>query len=1092
MADNNNQGFWSYMLEEGIKNNPVVNAIRTPINLVLGNEDENLKRNEAAGTWIMRWINNTISNKDWWDENTTFEQAMQWQIYPHQPAKADSISTPIVSPQNTATLNDVAKQDVANWWIDINKVNISSATPSQTWWATLDENIAPTSDTFVDITKLEVEDLAKNHQKEEEIEDENWMQTGWRWTKWTYNEVRDSNLSSSLEAQRQAMEKHMILSYDPSSKDVTELVFNTPQWWSDDFWATLYNRWEHNEEIFNNLYIDYMSSLELVANSNMSSEDKQTASDILFSEFLNQVNDRWLLKAFKNDHYSDGKLFYAREWDDTKLFTWRLKNKFTQEQLDAYTNKKVEEWVYKVTPEEFSDFLDMYEYNKWLKEDMSLDAYYWNSERPDKANITYKLTEESVSQMQYAQATQVLEPARVKLVGMIDSWKVTPDQANEIENLLISTTNDFISNMHFWLDTPLALYVSTLNKDFWALTSWERAVNMYWPWIQKLMEDYVAAVQKWVLATLDTVDSEWNINAPDMIDWMSINDFFRNAIADSNLQAWWWDLYSSESAIDAFQLINNNISYLYYSWKWNRLRQWRQEWQRILWSIWYSAWELTQLWFNWIFQWLDYLVWLTWNESNISDYMLADRTKWLAVKNNLTEFQRLLWNFWLWVIENWPEFLWEYAAFRYAFPGNLFKLKTLGKWLTTAEKLRKTTTAKNKLWLVKRWIQSLRKSINFPVQKDWRNWLLRMINWWLRSLEWDNQITNNIIKIWQDITKWAISDQLIDWLVSYYDTEAYSDLSFLLSVWLTWLTEIAAPIVKDSQIFKKFWNFLNDRPRSQWTAWRVMSYLNTDENALKRLELIFWKNNVPLQTLKQLWEQWWEYEDVMEQALKELPSSVYDGINKFWKQAMFEQLRKLNYVDWDSPFWRQIINLMNNRWANVADMAKLMFWLPWKVQMWWFVSSILLKNAGQAPQTRLLKKDYNMQLDFLEWWFRKRLKDWFTTEDLKEIQKHTQYKDLVKWWTPDPTLFQKEWDKYFLTTEWTKKFELDVSEYTDSMRRADLRRASEAETKELLDDKTKQLMDNKWLSPEIINRLAASWAFSKMVDDISTVVCKIK
>jgi len=1088
MADNNNQGFWSYLWNEGVLNNPVVNAITTPINMALGNETENTERTKAATTWLMRWINNEVSRKDWGDENTTFSQAMNWQIFP---THTDSFSTSIETPQNTPTLNDVAKQDVSNWGIDINKVNVSPVTPSQTWWAVIDENVTPKSDNFVDITKLEVEDLAKNHQKEEDIEDENWLQTGWRRSKWKYNEIADNRLADSLEAERQHMEKHMILAYDPDSEDVTELVFNTPQWWSDDFWATLYDRWGNNKEIFDSLYSEYIAGLETVAYSNLSPEDKQKASDALFDEFLNQVNERELLKAFDNDLYSDGKITMALAWENTKLF-WELKDKFSQEQLDAASKKKVKEWVYKPTPEEFSDFLKMYEYNEGLRRDMSLDAYYWNSERPDKADITYTLTQETASQMQYAQANSILEPARVKLVWMIDDWKVSPSKANEIENLLISVTNDFVSNMHFWLDTPLALYVSTANKDYWTLTTWEKAVNMYWPQLQKLMEDYVSAVQKWVLATLDTVDSEWNIHAPDMIDWMSINDFFKNAIAESNIQAWWWDLYSAESAIDAFQLINNNISYLYYSWKGNWLRQSWQEWQRILWGIWYTAWELSQLWFNWILQWADYLIGLSWNKSSISDYMLADRLKWLTVKNNVSEFQRLLSNFWLWVMENWPEFLWEFAAFKAAFPENLFKLKMLDKWASAVKNLREATEARKKLWFITRWIQSLRKSINFPAHQNWRNWLLRMVNWWLRSLEWTNQVTNNIIKIWQNIAKWAISDQLIDWLVSYYDTEAYSDLSFLLSVWLTWITEIASPLVKDSQIIKKFWNLLNWRERSQWTAWRVMSYLNSDEEALKRLELFFWKNNIPLETLKWIWAQWDKYEDIMKQALEYLPDSVRKGIEKFWKQAMFEQLRKLNYIDWNSPFWRQIINLVNNNWTNVADMFKLIFWIPWKVQVWWFVSNILLKNAGQTAQTRLLRKDYDTQLDFLEWGFRSRLRNWFTIDDLKQIQRETPYKELVKWWTPDPALFQKEWDKYFLTTEWTKKFKLDVSEYTESMRRADLRREAESETRELLDEKTKQLLDNEWVSPEIINRLATSWAFSKMVDDISTVVCKIK
>ena len=1069
MADNK-QGFLSYMWDQA-------KDTFSPTKL--------FDKTVWLGWWLLRWANNAVSGRNWGDENTTFGEAISWQLLPknNSVVEADSISS---SPEVTTTQSN--NQNLTNS-VDF---TVSSTTPPATWWIADDANATIPSGSFVDITNLEVQDLVKKQNREKEIEDESWWETVRRWLKWKGNSINDMVLGSALDSAKQANEKHLMLAYDPDSRDVTELVINKWQWYTDDFWNTIYNRGEWNETVFNNLYSQYQQRLREVENSNLTQEQKYAIDNELFNMFLNEVNERGLLKAFKNDHYSDW-LVWGTLWKDID-FHWRLDNKFTKEQLDAASKRKVDEWVYKASPSEFADFLEVYENNNELENALSIKGFYWKGWEPEKANISYLLTEESVAEMQSQQSEQVLEPVRQKILELEDNWTLTPRQWNDIETRLMLEANNLIANMHFWLDTPLALYTVVKNKTE-PLTDWERAVLWYWPGIQEFMQKYVDAVARWELETLKNIRNWDIISAPDMIDWMSINDFFRSYTDESNLKAGWWDLLPWESSIDAMQHINNNISYLYWKWKWNSLRRNWTEAQHVLWPVWYTAWELASLWFNWIFQWLDYLVGLTWNNSLVSDYALADMMSWLTVKTDMSDFWRLISSFWGKLIENWPEFWWEVAAMNMAYPGNLFKARWLLKIAGDANKINKankTIKATQKMWLIKSWIKKVRDAIGVPAYQVWgRPRLQRMINWVLKSAEWENLITNNIVKIWQNIAKWAISDQLIDWLVSYYDTEPYSDTSFLLSVGFTWLTEILAPLVKDTQMIRMIRNGIDWRGLTQNTAWRVMSYLNTDEKALKRLEYLFGKNNIPLETLKNIWDGWSEYEDIMEQAYNLLKSSWVD-MDKFSKQVVYEQLRKLGTIDWESKLWREIINLVNTRGTNAADVFKLIFWVPGKLEVGGFISKILLKDVDEWLQTRLLKQDYDIGLDILEWGFRKRLKSWFTLEDIQELQRRTKHDNLIKWWDANEKFFAKEWDKYYLTSSWAEEFKLDVSEYTESMRRADMRRATEEETKNLIDEKTKQLMSNKWLTKEVIEKLASSWAFKEMVDDIATVVCKIR
>lgn len=1045
------------------------------------------------GKNMITWVSNLIARKPRWENNTSAKELLFWiedeEEKPKKSTAPISLSTP--------TLNKVADEDVKQWWIDV----VNKITPDTTQKPQESSNISTvdltwniiTDDTTNPLDTLEVEDLAKRQEEEKNAEDENWLQTWWRRIKWWGNSIMDNNLEAALESINQSKEKHFALSYDPASEDITELVINEPQWFWDDTANRFFSRWEWNKQIFENLLQEYNEASWYVENSNYTEAEKNDIQSRLFDSLYDEVNKRELLRAFRNDHYSDWNLIQAAYWDDTKVF-WRMKDKFTQDELRQLAKNSVDEWVYTPTKEQFAKYIQMYQENQQLANDLSLKSYYWEAGAPEKANISYRLTEETITNLRSAQAEKVNQSVRNKLLELEESWAITPVKRNEIEARFMNTINSNLANAYYWMESPLAYYATVKNKNG-PLTSWERAILWYGPWMQKLLDDYTSALEKWALVSLDTwiVDGEL-VHPAEVVDWMSINDFFVNAIRDSNIQAWWVDLLATESVIDAMQAINNNIWDLYWQWKWNNLRKFWHESEKYLWQLWYTAWELASLGIMWWTSWVETLFW---TDTNVWDYMMADLTGLMNVTTDEWDWWRLMKKYWLISLENIPELAWEtWMATRVLsglkLPKDLEKWKEALEASKKLEQIKKMWEAKSKLNAFEKITSSIRKWLWVTAEWNWsRTWLQRYVDEVLKVTEWKNQTINNLVKIWANITKWAVQDQLIDWLASYYDSEAYSDASALLSLWLTWITEILAPTLKYSQAGKRIWNLLRGADMNQWTAWRVMSYLTKDPEAMKNLEDLFWKWNVTFDLLKVIWSDWDEYEDIMRVAYNLLNPDAQKAVWEFSKKLAFQKLSELKNIDWNSAYWQELLRIVNARGTNIADMFKYIFWITWQVEVWWFLSRILLKNWAEWLQTRLLKSEYDVLLDNLEWWFRKRLSQWFTKSDIEQIEKKTPYKDLLDKWTPKEEFFVKDWDKYYLTSEWAKKFWLDVSDYTDAMRRADLLRETAEDTKQFLNEKTEQLMLNKWMTPETIKRLAESWWFQKTVDALSNVVCKI-
>lgn len=1038
--------------------------------------------------YVTRWVSNLVWWKNWSDDNLKFWEITdyRWERFSSgKPTLADSISSP--------TLNQVAA------WVSTSTAKPDISTPQNLLWNNItwgqaDINMDTTLNDVVKPNPLSASEILWNTwikesekvtQAEEDVKNESRTKTVWNFFKSIGDSISDWNVSNILDTKRQAKEKTVAVWYNEDNHNILRLSFNEWQWIWDDFGDTVFNRWQWNKQIFDQLYSEYEDMRDAIENSWYDELTQQQMLNAAYDNLLKEVNERRLLKVYEDDFYSDWLIYWLH--DEEAKAVGRRKDQFSQEQLNRLSKSNIKEaWIYEVTPEQFDAFLDIYWYNADIADRYSLD------DATDTAKVRYELEDEWLAQLKSIETHQIIDPAMAQIKALESDGTISEDTGTSIMQNSYTVVNDALNQMHLYLDEPLAYYKAVKAKDYWTLTTWEKAILWYGEGIMQFMDDYTKALQRWLNVSISQWIENWElVNSAEMIDGMSITEFFRNAISDANLKAWWLDLLATESAIDAMQHINNNINYLYWQWKGNHLRKAWTEAQRIWWAYWYWAWELYQMWIMWWVKWIEALTWR--DVQSLADYDLADFTTWrmLATQDEVplalrwisdsNDFARLLKRYWLAALENVPEFAWELQAIR----PFLWGTSKYAKLSSKAIQLEKTAAATRKLnWLSKifNWV----KNTVGTTSKAWwtKNWIAKMYEWVSNSLPPKLKAT---LELWTNVVKRKVKDQAIDAIASYYDTESYSTPSFLLSVWLTWLTETLPSLLWDTQLYKMIKNKIKWLNRTDWTWWRLMDIINSDEEILRRWSDIF---GTDFNTFKLVaWsEWWWEVEDLMKAAYNMLSPDGKVAINNFTKQQLFEQLKNIKTIDWQSTYGRNLMSLINAQWSNAWDIMKYVLWIPWKVEFGWFTSSILFKEWAER-QTRYLKQAYDIELDKITWQFRKWLENWFTKEQIEELASKTKYTDVIENWKVNSKYFEKDWDRYILNSDWANYLKLQITEYTDTMRKADAIRAQAEWDKEFLEDVIAKIWNWRWLSPEVVNKLATSWAYTKMVNEFSRVVC---
>ena len=1069
MADSK-QSFWSYLWDQ-VK--------------------QWFKSVKDTWNWLVKGVTNKVARHDWSENNQSLWNIITWRTT-SQPTQADSISV------NKPTLNQVAA------WVSSSAAQPDLVTPENLlWnnvnWGQADINMDTTLNDVVKSNPLSASEILGNTwikesekvmQAEEDVKNESWMKTISNFFKSVRDSISDWNVANILDTKRQAKEKTVAVWYNEDNHNILRLAFNEWQGLSDDFSDTFFKRWKGNQQIFDALFDQYQDQIWQITWSNYDDATKYEMANAAYDKFLKEVNDRKLLKVYEDDFYSDWLVYWLHDKEAKAI--WRRKDQFSQEQLNRLAKSNIKEkWIYELTSDQLDAFLDAYWYNADIAQRYSL------TDTTDTAKVRYELEDEGLAELKSVETHQILDPAMRQINALVEDWVVSWDVGNEILANSYWVIEKALNQMHLYLDEPLAYYKAVQWKDYWDLTTWEKAILWYGEGIMEFMDDYTKALQIWLQKSIEWWIENWElVNAAEMINGMSINDFFKDAISNSNIKAGWLELLATESAIDAMQHINNNINYLYWQWKWSGLRRAWTEAQRIWWAYWYTAWELFQTGIMWWVKWWEALKWD--DVQSTADYDLADFTtgQMLATEYNLPWFLRLWWDtlfgnnedfakllrtYWMQALENIPEFAWEFEALR-PFLWGTNKYVKLSSKMAEIEKSAKAT---RKMWLLSKIFNTTKKTV-WGVSEAWgtKNWINKMFNWVAdrMSPRW-----KAVLELWNNAIKRTVKDQAIDAIASYYDTESYSTPSFMLSVWLTWLTEVLPSILGDTQLFKMVKNKMRWLDWAEWTWWRLMDVINSDEELLRRRSNVY---GTDFNTYKLIasWEWWGEVEDMLKQAYNMLSPDWKQAINNFSKQQMLEQLKRIGTIDWQSTYGRNLMSLINAEWSNVADVWKYILGIPGKVEFWWFTSSVLFKE-GAERQTRYLKQVYDIELDKIKWQFRQWLENWFTKEQLEEVASKTKYTDVIKDWKVNSRYFAKDWDRYILNSDWANYLKLDVADYTEAMRRADVLRAQAEGTKEFLDDTFSKIASWKWVSKETVDRLAKSWAYQKMVDEFSKVVC---
>lgn len=1050
MADNN-QGFWSYLWNDFKDTFSPKRVIEKTANVIAWKPIDYKEPKSTAPI--------TLNDVAMTDAHTT----------------SNSVQNPdLTAPKNNLWTNSIG------WQTDIDLTS----------WPTLAE-VAQNSQTYshqsvADSLELQAKD--KITEQEKLITDEkewNFLQRTWKTISNFWNSIRDAatdQLTNKLvDMEKQKNERYAAVGYNEDNWDIIRLAINEGQWYTDDFHDTLFSVWEWNSSIFSQLYDEYQQNDAIIDASWLDDYSKAELKNENRQNFKDEVEKRNLLKLYSDDYYSNQKWWFYPNMVAANRLSWkwfkewldvidRRKDQFSKEELDtlAKTGIKSADDDRKLSDTMFDAFLEAYEANNKTEEIASI----WTS---DTAKVRYTINDEMLAEMRSNEAHQIYDWVWSQLTTLVDNWTISEDEANDILQNSYSWVADYLlDQMHLYMDPSLAYYTAVKNKNPGDMTDGERAILWYGPWMFKLMDDMTQAIGLWLTKSIEQGINDWKLSTTlEEVNWLSINDFFKDAIKDSNIQAWWIDLSARDSAVDAMQWINQNIAYLYWKDKGSWLRQAKTEAGKWLWAYWWIWWELAQ----------DLTVWalrLFWADK-LADYTLADATKLMNLETDPSmlwnkNWGRLLKKYWLEALENVPEFYWVYKSFA--------PLTRVGRAWWSYWVLRRINSIKN--WVkrtkeLQKYYQTIKKWIGTVSEAGWgRNRLSKMTSAMSDKL-WP--VGNAVIKKWGDALKRVASDQAIDMMASYYDTENYSTPSYLLSVWLTWAFELFPALFKDTELLKIIRNKVAWRWALDWTWWRLMDEVMSNDKLMQRWTNVYW---LDYDTFRQLAKQWaWNsLDEILRASYLALDEWWKSAVRQFSKQEAINQINAIMDIDWQSSYWRNLARILSNNQTNWLDLWKYVLWIPWKVEYGWLQSSIVFKEWKDV-QTRVLLSEYDTQLDKIDGQFRRKLTAWFTDDDIKQIADRTKYKDVLDKWAVNKKYFVKDGWKYYLNSDGAGYLKLRVSDYTDAMRKADVLRAQAEWVENDITEMLSKLSEWRWISPDTVRGLATSWAYKNIVDAFS-------
>lgn len=999
-------------------------------------------------------IKNWLKRAGTWVKN----QFSSWDTY------TDTVTNDKTNDSWKQTLN----QQIANWTItNNNSTNTTNTTITNSGFDTLREKLNEPS-TTINTTTIE----KPNSQAIEDKEDEKFLTKVGNWFRDAGQDIKEissdaynfiNDLGQSMTRNRiikdeyAQREKVYALWYDPDSKDVYYLDLNEDRWISDFDLGT--HEWVKDR--FDELYSEAYQEIQRTWNYTEA-----------FQKFYD--NAKWLFRIRADDRY-----WSLRNW------IWRRYEMYTQDELDTLAKSWITKNAYKdwYTPsyQEFMDYVAMYEENMATQGELSniLEQYTPNIE---------EIRLESWTQNDWMSDKRKI--ALQNIDGILSSMNARNPNAATNARMTYSSyiLNDTLWRWYAQVAPIYRAEQEILSRDSSTWSEQDRELLKRADIARQMDKQFASNVNdlfRQIVAYW--TDSSWNIvSTPDMFEWWeSLNDVLTRWLRELSWEDYRW--YSQhQSDLDIIQNFANETLYIYNQDKkwpikkaWNAIEHFFEPVGSTLWEGWQAIWGL----------WMDAISWFSLgmiSDDLTKSYMDQDSTAFRLLETDDSNIKRTIKKYYLDATEYTPEVLWnlvpDIAMYAVVWPWaattavtkvndirTAYRVAKAAKWASFLNKVRVIT------WLAK-WKEAI-ETLWVPASKYWE-----IINA-AKNLSWraPNQVLKTAAQlIDKTVTEFALW-QFMDAQWSAYDTEPYSQASFLMSAIWSWLFDIM-PYLTTLATWRKWWNLFWD------SIWDLAKYISSSEEAAKNIAAALrkWTKEIWLEDLQAFVKSYWTIASAAEQA--------YNWLKEEEKQKIWEMTKWLMYSYINQAFGnnstigKRVRQILSNKNSNIADVVKYVAKIPWDVKVWPYVSTIKLKNGTRAAiYTTGEGWEYSPILDSaFNWWFDDRVKNWFSQADLDKLSKIDWYSDIEKnkskWF--DSVDLEDKWTTYFLNKAWLKHFGLKAESVTLESLWITLKEAEN--TKEALN----QIKWVDWvkISDTTIDNIAETWAYDEITSKVKEVL----
>ena len=980
----------------------------------------------------------------------------------------DTYGDTVKEDTNQDTWKQTLNEQIVNWTINNPTLDGASAVNISGFdeiWQYLEERNTPT------VKQEPMNDVAV-----EDREDDNFLGKLWNWFSWTVNDIQDiansweswiNNTINSLINSRNAnaeydnLEELYAVWYNPDNKNVYYLDLNEDRWFFDwDFWT---HEWvkDRFEELLN--------------------------------EYITEANLPWttqadIAQAYRN-FYDEAKRLFRIRSDDYYMNwflwkTWRRSDMYTQDELNSLeTYWKTDVWRYEPTPEEFDDFVAMYLRNVQTRNDLWIQ-YTRADNNTEDFNLWNMQSDWMERQINLAMKDtgKYFEPLSV----------LDPNSSNNAQ--LTYRSLILPSDFGRWYAYMAPLYRAEqeiLSRDSSTWSEYDKqtleAAN-----IARQMDEQYARNENEILrqTLLYWTNKKWKIvNTPDVFEnWESLNDVQTKWLRELA----WLDrtvLSEHRSALDIVEKFTNDALYNYKKDKdWPVKKAWNELEHFIApaWGFLWEAWQATRaLWMDavWTVSMGILYDWLT------KEYMDQDATVWRLLETDDSNIGRTIKKYYLDVTEYTPEVIWnllpDLAVYAATWPG----------WLTTTARHIWNISRAYKATKAAEWASMLNK---FKVITWLTRWGEAAKALWMSKNAYSAIInatkTAPKIKNYQTIkTAAELIDrtvtqfwlwQLMDAQWSAYDTEPYSQASFMMSAIWSWLFDIMPELAR-LWTWLHWWNLINGK---WWdNVWSLAKYIDSSPEAAENVARMLrkWTWDLWFEDLKAFVKSYWAIEDAAKQAYKNLTPEQQAAIGKMTKDLTYSYVNQA--FGSNSTIGKRVRKILQNKNTNIADAIKYLGNIPGEVSVWPFVSTIKFKNW---PRANVLATwdlwEYDPILDSaLNWGFATRIENWFSQADLDKLSKFDWYSDIEKnKWKWFDEITNENWTTYYLNEEWLNHFWLKAENMSLESLWISIKEAQN--TREAL-------MKIKWakwvkISPDAIDNLADSWWYDEITLKVKEVL----